>query len=69
MQSTNTLEHSLQEVVELLDSAVRPPEALRRVPEVGHDEAVLPPTFAGAGTAQVGGGWGSVMNSAKTVMN
>ena len=55
--------------MELLDSAVRPPEALGRVPEVGHDEAVLPPTFAGAGTAQVGGGWGSVMNSAKTVIN
>ena len=41
-------------MVELLDGAVGPPEALGRVPQVAHDEAVLPAALARARAAQVG---------------
>ena len=41
-------------MVEAGDAARGPPEPLLGVPQVGHDEAVLPAALLGAGAAQVG---------------
>ena len=57
--------HSLEEVVELFDGAVRPLEALGGVAEVAHDEAVLPAAAARARPLQVGGRRGAVVNRAQ----
>ena len=52
-------------MVELLDGAVGPPEALGRVPQVAHDEAVLPAALARAGATQVGRRRGPVVHGAE----
>ena len=38
----NNIDELLEEVVELVDSAVAPLEPLARVPQVAHDVSVLP---------------------------
>ena len=55
----------LEEMVELLDGAVGPPESLGGVPQVAHDEAVLPATLPGARAAQVGRRRRTVVHSAQ----
>ena len=60
--------YSLQEVVELLDCAVGPPESLGGVPQVAHDEAVLPPALARPRAAQVRRRRGTVVHGAQPAM-
>lgn len=45
----------LEEMMEALDRARRPSEAALRVPQIGHDVAVLPAAFLRTRTAQVAG--------------
>ena len=54
-------------MVELLQTARRPLEALLGVSEVGHDEALLPAAPFGAGTSQVGGWRRAVVHVAQQV--
>ncbi len=56
---------SLEKVVELPDGAEAPPESLGGVPEVAHDEAVLPAALSGSGAAQVRGRRRAVVDSAE----
>ena len=56
---------SLEKVMKLAHGAVGPPEPLGRVPEVGHDEAVLPPALDRTRTTQVRRGWRTVMDCSK----
>ena len=51
---------------ELADGASGPPEPLRGVPQVAHDEAVFPSTLASSGPTEVRGGWRSVVDSSET---
>jgi hypothetical protein len=54
-------------MLELADGARGPAEALGRVPQVAHDEAVLPATLAGSGATEVRGGWGSVVHGTQAM--
>ena len=55
----------LKEMLELADGAGGPAEALGRVPQVAHDESVLPTTFPGSWTPEVGGWRRPVVNSSE----
>ena len=52
-------------MVELFDGAVGPPEALGGVPQVAHDEAVLPPALARARASEVRRRRGPVVHGAE----
>lgn len=55
----------LEEVVEAGYTARRPSESLFGVPEVAHDESVLPSALFGAWAAQVAGRRRSVVHGAQ----
>ncbi len=64
-KETKMYHYLLEEVVELLDCAQAPPESLGGVPEVAHDESVLPAALPRPWAAQVGGRGGAVVDGAK----
>lgn len=53
-------------MLELADCAEGPLEALAGVPEVAHDEAVLPAALDGARAPEVGGRGGAVVHCAQS---
>lgn len=54
-------------MLELLDAALGPAEAALGVPQVGHDESVLPGAVRGARAAQVAGRRRAVVHAAEPV--
>ena len=51
---------------ELADGASGPPEPLRGMPQVAHDEPVLPSALASSGPTEVRGGWRPIVDSSET---
>lgn len=54
----------LQKVMEALHRTRRPSEPFLGVSQVGHDEAVFPPTLLGSWPSEVGGGRAAVVDCA-----
>lgn len=58
--------NSLQEMMEALNGARRPPKAALGVPQIGHNITVLPAAFLRAWAAQVAGRRRSIVNGAQS---
>ena len=53
-------------MLELADGAGGPTEALGRVPQIAHDEAVFPTTLSSSGSTKVRRRRGSIVDSSKS---